>query len=205
MPRAVRTKRGEEYLPGVPLSELEEMHRRERPGKSRDRLQAALLRKRGWKIVKIARIVGRDPGTVSRWLRRVESRGPEARHDRKSPGRPPKPDPDQERAIKGDLDKPPGRSGFGRGSWNSGMVAGRMLERFGIACSRRTALRVANRLGFSVRKPRPVPYNGATPEEQAEFVEEIREIIARWRKEGRAVLAVDAAIPRDSPVSRRGI
>ena len=107
MPRAVRTKRGEEYLPGVHLSELEEMHRRERPGKSRDRLQAALLRKRGWKIVKMARIVGRDPGTVSRWLRRMDLGGPGARHDRKSPGRPPKLDPDQERAIKGDLDKPP--------------------------------------------------------------------------------------------------
>ncbi len=38
--------RGEEYLPGVQMFSLEEMHRRESPGKSRDRLQIAMLRKR---------------------------------------------------------------------------------------------------------------------------------------------------------------
>ncbi len=38
MPKAALARRGEEYLPGVPLAELEEMHRREPPGKSGDRL-----------------------------------------------------------------------------------------------------------------------------------------------------------------------
>ena len=39
MPKAALVKRGEEYLPDVPLAELEAMYRRERPGKSRDRQQ----------------------------------------------------------------------------------------------------------------------------------------------------------------------
>ena len=59
MPKAVLVKKGEEYLPGVPLAELEETHRREPPGKPRDRLQAAVLRKRGKMIVEIATISGR--------------------------------------------------------------------------------------------------------------------------------------------------
>ena len=205
MPRAARIKKGEEYLPDVPLPVLEAMYKRERPGKSRDRLQVAVLRKRSVKIEAIAEIVGRHSGTVSRWLHRMECEGLEGRHDGKSPGRPRKLDPEQERTIEEDLDKPPSESGFVRGSWNSKMVARRILERFGITCGRRTALRVAHRLGFSVRKPWSIPYNSATPEEQAEFIEKMRGTITRWKEEGRTVLAIDAATLRDSPTSRRGL
>ena len=205
MPRAVRIKRGDEYLPKVPLPVLEKMHRHEKPGKSRDRLQAAVLRKRGKKMEQIAKIVGRDPSTVSRWLRRMECEGLEARHDGKSPGRPRQLDPEQERVIEGDLDRPPDDSGFVRGSWNSKMVARRILNRFGITCSRRTALRVARRLGVSVRKPWSVPYNCATSEEQEEFIEKTRTTIARWKAEGRTVVVIDAATLRDSPTSGRGL
>ena len=205
MHRAARIKRGKEYLPKVPLPVLEGLHRREKPGKSRDRLQAAVLRKRGKKVEWIAKIVGRHTSTVSRWLRRMECDGLEARHDGKSPGRPRKLDPEQEGAIEEDLDKPPDESGFVRGSWNAKMVARRILERFGTARSRRTALRVAHRLGFSVRKPWSIPWNGATPKEREEFIEKTRATIARWKEEGRAVLAVDAATLRDSPTSGRGL
>lgn len=84
------------------------------------------------------------------------------------------------------------------------MVARRILERFGTTCSRRTALRVARRLGFSVRKPWSIPWNGATPGEQAEFIEKTRATVAGWR-EGRTVLAIDAATVWDSPTSGRGL
>ena len=45
MSKTVLVKRGDEYLPGVQLSELEGTYRCKRPGKSRDRLQATLFRK----------------------------------------------------------------------------------------------------------------------------------------------------------------
>ena len=205
MPKAVRVKRGEEYLHDVSLPELEAMYRREPPGKSRDRLQAAVLRKRGETVEQIADMVGRHFSTVHRWLYRMERDGLECRHDRKSPGRPRFLTPEQEGVVEEDLDKPPSESGFDRGSWNSRMLARRICGRFGIICSRRTALRVAYRLGFSTCKPRPMPYNSATPEEQEEFINNHRDTIARWREEGRAILAVDAATLRDSPTSRRGL
>ena len=88
MPKATLVKRKEEYLPGVQLPELEEMYRRERPGKSRDRLQAAILRKQGRTLGKIARVMGRGASAVHRWLSRMEREGPDGRHDGKSPGRP---------------------------------------------------------------------------------------------------------------------
>ena len=205
MPKAALVKRGEEYLPGMQLSELEETYRRERPGKSRDRLQAAVLRKRGRTLKEIARTVGRGISTVHRWLYRMEREGLERRHDTKSPGRPRLLSPEQERTIEGDLDGTPRDSGFERGSWNGRMVARRILERFGVPYSSRSAIRLAHRLGFSVRKPRPAPYNSATPEEQREFIKKGRATAARWRAEGRMVVAVDAATLRDSPVSRKGI
>ena len=88
MTKAVLVKRGDEYLPDVPLAEPEETHRHEPPGMSRDRLQAAVLRKRDKMIVEIATISGCHPSTIHRWLHRLEREGPDGRYDRWGPGRP---------------------------------------------------------------------------------------------------------------------
>lgn len=149
--------------------------------------------------------MGRGVGTVHRWLVRMEREGPEGRHDGKSPGRPRFLSSEQERTVEADLAGSPRECGFGRGSWNARMFARRILERFGASHSRRSALRLAHRLGFSFRKPRPVPYNSSTPEEQKAFIKKGRETAARWKAEGRTVVAVDAATLRDSPVSRGGL
>ena len=171
------------------------MYRRERPGKFRDRLQAAVLRKQGRTLEKIASVTGRGISTTYRWLSKMEREGPDGRHDGKSPGRPRLLNPEQEKVIEGDLDGPPRGSSFERGSWNARMVARHILERFGVPYSVRSAIRLAHRLGFSVRKPRPAPWNGATPEEQTKFINKGRSTAARWRAEGRTVVAVDAATP----------
>ena len=122
MPKAKLVERGEEYLSDIPLEVLDETHRREKAGKSRDRLQAAVLRKRGHTLDDISKIMGRDISTVHRWLFRLKCKGLEHRHDKKSPGRPRNLTPEQERMIENDLDTPPSESGFSRGSWNSKMI-----------------------------------------------------------------------------------
>ncbi len=88
MPKGTLVKRGKEYLSCIQLSELEETYRHEHPGKSRDRLQAAVLRKRGRRLKEIARTLGRGISTVYRWLYRMKSKGVECRYGGKSPGRP---------------------------------------------------------------------------------------------------------------------
>ena len=203
MPKAVRAK--EEFLPDVSLATLEEMHRREKPGKSRDRLQAAKLRKRGDTLEEVADVVGKHTSTISRWLNRMESEGVDAKEDRKSPGRPRNITPEQERAVEKDLDKPPGESGFDRGGWNHMMPARHVRDTFDVACSPRTALRVADRLGFSFRKARTIPYNSATAEEREKFIEGMGDTVVRWKAEERVVLSVDATTLRDSPTSGRGL
>ena len=166
-----------------------------------------MLRKRGKMIVGIATISGRHhPNTIHLWLHRLEREGPGGRYDRWGPGRPRRLTLEQEQPIKVDLGKPPSDSGFMRGGWNARMPAKRVVDKFGvIPCSRRTALRIADRLGFSTRKPRSMPYNSAAPEEQAAFIEEARGAITRWNEEGRIVLAIDAATMWDSPTSGRGL
>ena len=54
----------EEYLYDVPLPKLEEMHRRESPDKSKDRLRATVLGWRGKMLEEIAGIVGRHSSTI---------------------------------------------------------------------------------------------------------------------------------------------
>ena len=144
--------------------------------------------------------MGRSVSTVHRWLSQLEREGPDGRHDGKSPSRPRLLTPEQERLIQEDLDGPPSDSGFAHGSWNARMLAGRIGDRSGIIpCSRRTALRIAGRLGFSTCKRWSVPSNSATPEEQAAFIEKMKGTIAGWKEEGRTLLAVDAVTLRDSP------
>ena len=192
----------------MPLAEPEETYRHEPPGKSRDRLQAAILRKRGEMIVEMATISGsHHPSTIHRRLHRLEREGPDVRYDRWGPGRPQSLTPEQEHPIQEDLGGLPSGNGFVRGSWNARMLAKRIVDKFGIIpCSRRTALRIADRLGFSTCKPWSIPYNSATtPEEQAAFIEETRETIPRWNEEGRIALVIDAATIWDSPTSGRGI
>ena len=204
MLNSAHVNNGKEYLSGVPMPKLGDLYRHERPGKSRERLQAAALRKLGKTIKEISSILGRGVGTIHRWLCKIEHEGLEGRYDSKSPGRPRLLNREEERLIGKDLDGTPHESGFERGSWVSKMIVQRIRDRFDIPYSRRSAIRLAHRLGFSFRKPRPIPYNCATPEEQEKFIRNGRAAATRWRAEGRTVLAIDAATIRDSPMSRRG-
>ena len=84
------------------------------------------------------------------------------------------------------------------------MVVRRILERFGVPYSVRSAIRLTHRLGFSVRKPpiRPVERRHAGG---AGVHQEGTGGRHQAGAEGRTVVAADAATLRDSPVSRRGI
>ncbi len=142
---------GKEYLSGVQLSELEETYRREYAGKSKDRLQAVVLRKRGRVLKDIARILGRGISTIYRWLYRMERKGLEHRYSTKSPCMPRLLSPEQECTIKGDIDRTPRECGFELDSWNTRILARHTLERFGVQYSSRSAIRLAHQPNYSIR------------------------------------------------------
>ncbi len=128
MPKETLVKRGEEYLSCMQLSELEETYRLECPDKSRDRLQATVLRKRGRMLKEIARTIGRRISTVYRWLYRMERKGLECRYYIKSSGRLRLLSPELEYAIKEGIDGIPSECSFERGSWNARILARHIPE-----------------------------------------------------------------------------
>ena len=154
MPKSTVVKGGGAYLPKVDLEVLEEMQRHEPFGKAKYILQAAVFRKRGKTLEDIENCIGIPEGTVHGWLARLALGGLECRHDKKSPGRPPRLNQKQQDAIEADIDKSPQKSGFERDNWTARLVARRILNRFNVPYTNDGAPKPAHRLGFSVRKPR---------------------------------------------------
>ena len=135
----------------------------------------------------------------------MEREGLGLRHDTKSLDRPRLLNPEQEKAIEEDLDGTPRDSGLERGNWNSKMVVRRILERFGVPYSSRSAIMLAHRFGFFGQKAVAHPAHKRHVE-GTEGVHREGEVTAtRWRAEGRTVVAVDMAMLRDSLISRKNI
>ena len=82
-----------------------------------------MLERRGNMIGDLAIMVGHHFSIDHRWLHRMERDGLGDRHDRKSPGGPRLLTPEWEGAVGEDLNRPPSESRFGRGSWNSRLLA----------------------------------------------------------------------------------
>ena len=197
-------KLGEKFLKGVSVEDLKSMQAREKDYKVKTMLQAAMHRERGLFLEEISKAIGNAISTIHGWLSRLEN-GMEGRHDLKSPGRPCRLSDEQISSLDKDLEKNPEKSGFHRSTWTAKLVVRHVLDKFGVRYSADDALRLARRLNFPVRKPRPVPYNSATKEEVEKYVNDtVREIKAHAER-GYKVVCLDAAALIDSPLSRRGI
>ena len=171
-------KLGDEFLKNVSKDELRLMQAREKDYKVKAMLQAAIHRKKGMLLKEIAEAVGKAASTIYGWLSRLES-GMGRRYDFKSSGRPCRLSEAQMSSLDKDLEKNPEKSGFHRSTWTAKLVVRHILDKFGVRYSANGALRLTSRLNFSVRKPRPVPYNSATKEEIEKYVNDtIKEIEA---------------------------
>ena len=82
-------KGGREFTGHVGTNRMEQRLKKEPPGKSRERLQAAQMRRDGKSESMICKILGHGKGTMPAWLNRIERDGPDAMHDKRT-GRPSK-------------------------------------------------------------------------------------------------------------------
>ena len=200
---AKAVKLGEEFLKGISGEELRSTQMREKDYKVKTMLQAARHRKKGMLLREISEAIGEAVSTVHGWLLRLEEcMG--RRYDRKSPGRPCRLSDAQRSVLDRDIEKNPEESGFRRSTWTAKLVVRHMLERFGVRYSADGALRLTDRLNFSVRKAKPVPYNSATKEGIEKYVRDtIKETEAHTM--GYKAVCLDAVALIDSPLSRRGM
>ena len=114
-------KRGWVHARRVP-GRSKSAYRKEPPGKSRDRLQAAVGRKKGKSESAIAAQLGRSQSVISEWLNRLQSEGLGADMTARAPGRPCRLTKEQQEQAKADLSREPMQSGFERWTWTAGLV-----------------------------------------------------------------------------------
>ncbi len=195
----------EAFLPDVTLLELITAYRREPSGRSRDRLQAAVMRKRGRSQGRIAGRLGRAQSAVSCWLRRMAAEGIAGRHDRRIPGRPCRLSGEQGEEVRRDLLGEPADCGFERGTWTAGLLAAHILRKFGVRYGRDGALALARRPGFSVRRAGPVHHMTATAEGERRYVGETTEAITRHARDGYGVVCADASALENGSSHARGL
>ena len=182
-------------MPRASLKRLTGAHRKEKTGKPKYRPHAARFRNDGGGIRKISRMLGAVYSTVRDWLIRMHADNLMRRFDRRRKRR------RRVRArivprlihrkIKRWLGRDPSSYGYGAGSWPDGHDPEHAVRKFRIRCKTGTLRRALKRIRFSYRKPRPVPYNSATPEEQERFKVETNRLVSEATKEGFTVLACD--------------
>ena len=205
MPKAVKIKEGVEYLPEHDSADLERMRDVLPAGKPRLRVQAAILRKKGMSIEKTGPAPGENPSTIHNRLLRLAEGGLCRIYDRPGTGRPCKLADDELLRPELLICNGPQACGYARDNWTAGLLAHQIMNCFGEKYSASGLLDLVSRMGYSVRKPQPAPYNSASPEEQAEFREATKRDQMEHRKRGYKVLCFDACAKTDSPAARRGI
>ena len=181
--------KGAAFMPGVGLKRLIKAH--EKAGKSKYQLHAARLRKEGRGIREISRILGVAYSTVRDWLVRMRAGNLNRRFDRRRRGRARILPRRILRKIKRWLGRDPTRYGYEAGSWQMIMIQDMLYRKFRIRCKTGTLRRALKRIRFSYRKPRSVPYNSATPEEQERFKAETNRLVSEVAEEEFTVLSCD--------------
>ena len=183
--------KGAAFMPSVSLKGLTKAHKKEKAGKSKYRLHAALLRKEGKDIRKISRMLGVAYSTVRDRPVRMHAGNLKRRFDRRRRRRGRMIPRQIRRNIKRWLGCDPSGYGYEAGSWQMVTIQDILYKKFRIRCKTGTLRRALRRIRFSYRKPRPVPYNSSTPEEQERFKVETNRLVSEAAKEGFTVPTYD--------------
>lgn len=156
--------KGDAYLPGISISRLKKLHRKEKKDpKARLRLLVAMARKNGKVMRDICNDYCLSLTCVEQWLKRIMEYGlanraavKAALYDIKPPGARCMLTDEQLKELRHDLVLSPARSGFkDAGFWTTKMVMEHVRRRFGKEYSSNGMLDLLHRLGFSSKKPRP--------------------------------------------------
>lgn len=147
--------RGETFLSGTSLTQLERLYAQEKQAKAKTRLQCAILRKKGESQPFVAEVTGLPVTTVSDILRRFEERGVKGCYAIKQQGQPPKLSAQQRAQLKNILSSSPQKQGLPFVVWTTKLVQYFIHKKFGVSYVMKQVYHVMEFLGFSRQKPRP--------------------------------------------------
>jgi transposase len=117
------------------------------------RFRAVELAQQGWKQKDIAAALGVSSASVSGWLKKARSLGPESLRRRKATGPPRRLTAEQREQIAALLEQGAECFGFRGAFWSGARMAEVIRRRFGVSYSSRHAARLLVELGHSCQKP----------------------------------------------------
>lgn len=147
---------------------LQDEIRRSQEARYDHRLHAILLVAQGIKCPEVAELLGDAPRSVQYWVHRFEEEGFAGLVDADRAGRPKKLNEDQLKYISKALRSNPNEFGLKTNIWDGKTLSEFIRCRFNIDIGVRQCQRLFRKLGFRLRKPRPVIAK-ADPELQKEY------------------------------------
>jgi transposase len=132
------------------------------------RLHGLLLACNGFSSYKVAQMLGHSPRTVQYWIRRFEESGFAGLEDQPRAGRPGTIDAELYKKIGHDLRCSPRAFGHCQNLWDGRLLSHHLAKVHKVKIGIRQCQRLFHRLGFRLRKPRPVIAN-ADPEAQRRY------------------------------------
>ncbi len=132
------------------------------------RLHGVLLVAHGLSCPQVAHLLGDAPRTVEYWVQRFEKEGLSGLVDGERPGRPTRLGEAEFQEIAAVLREPPTAVGLKTNLWDGKSLSAFIQDRYAVPLGVRQCQRLFRRLGFRLRKPRPLIAH-ADPERQREY------------------------------------
>jgi transposase len=157
------------------------------------RLRALQLKRQGWFQHDIADALDVSAETVSRWLARARTAGPEALRSRASPGRPPKLSAAQKRLIPEFLWHGAEAYGFRGEVWTCARIARVIEEEFGVRYHKDHVSRLLQELRWTPQVPVTRALQRDEPAIERWRVQDWPRLLRQARRERRVLVFVDEA------------
>lgn len=164
--------KGEDFLPGLSIQELQRLCRSEKKAKPMLRLLCAIHRKEEKSIDEIAVFTNMKRRTVHETLKRFVERGIETKDSIKQSGRPPDLTLEQRKKLVQRLEQGPAYNKGGL--WSTKEVQDYIRKEFNVKYTRGYVWELLIAMGFSLQKPRPRHYKSASKEEIQRFKKKLR-------------------------------
>lgn len=187
--------KGEEYLKEYPKDELMEMYRKEKEGKPKIRLLAAILRKEGKTLEEISDLIKYPLTTIKGWLHEMHRAGIERIHPIKQPGRPRRLTEKELRDLDLTLSEPPTKQNMPFKFWNTKLVIKLVKERYGVEYGPVQMWRILHKLGFTCKKPRPIHKKASKAQQEAFKKTSGKKSENMSREDGRSYVWTKASSP----------
>ena len=160
-------------LDGITLEELQELREQTEGEIPRERVLAAIGRKQGDELDRLAERHGVVEKTIRNWLDRF-AREPieQAPYDDDRPGRPSKLDAEQREQLFEQLQQPPTELGYEQQAWSSTLLIDHVKDEYDVEYSKGHARKLMSKAELSYRTARPRNHE-ADPEKEAEFQETV--------------------------------